>query len=292
MTMRQATAGDVDAIRRLLAHGRRVYNSLAAEDLPALVARRRSVVGDDRGRLWGFAGVELEARPSTLPAPAPDRAYLRAVALAAGYSPAADGVHLLAAAGELLTGAAQSILLIAFVADHWLADILPTAGFALTEQVQTFELNLRSAPVITPDTAPSAIILRPMQPDDLEAVARLDALAFPPLWHYGNRALWELLFSGRTQVAVMDKEIVGYTGVAQRGDQLHLTRIAVHPAWQGAGIGTLLLTDVIDYARQQRIRSLTLNTQVSNARAQALYQQHGFQATKQIALLFTRLLEG
>jgi [ribosomal protein S18]-alanine N-acetyltransferase len=156
--------------------------------------------------------------------------------------------------------------------------------------VQTFQLDLRTTVAGSPVAGPWSITLRPMQPDDLEVVAGLDALAFPPLWHYGNRALWELLFSGRTQVAVSGEQIVGYTGVAQREDQLHLTRIAVHPDWQGEGIGALLLEDVIDYAYRQRMRSLTLNTQVSNVRSQALYQKYGFRATQQLALLFTRLL--
>jgi [ribosomal protein S18]-alanine N-acetyltransferase len=287
MITRRANATDLETLRRLLANGRWVYRSLGDEDLRALVDRQLCVVGEERGRLWGLVGVEREVRPTTLPPTAPDRAYLRAVALGFGHAPGSDGVRLVSAAVANLQAGSVPTLLIVFTGEPWLVEILPAAGFSLAEQVQTFQLDPRHSQVarLVPPATP--VTLRPMHPADLEQVAQLDARAFDPLWHYGERALWELLFAGRTQVALLDDQLVGYTGVAQRDRVLHLTRIAVEPDAQGQGIGAVLLADVIDYGRSQHAHTLTLNTQVSNERAQQLYGRYGFQPTPQVARVFT-----
>jgi ribosomal-protein-alanine N-acetyltransferase len=69
-----------------------------------------------------------------------------------------------------------------------------------------------------------------------------------------------------------------------------LTRIAVHPNWQGYGVGRELLAAAIGKAASHGARSLTLNTQVSNQRSQQLYRSFGFQATAQRTMVYTRLI--
>jgi ribosomal-protein-alanine N-acetyltransferase len=290
MAVRGATTADLAAIHHLLVHGRRLYRATGNEDLPALVEHQTSTVGEEGGRLWGFAALSGEERPPTLPPAAPGRAYLRLLALAAGYQPASSGSQLLAPAIERFERQPAPHLLIVHAVEPWLADLLVAAGFELAEEVQTFRLDLRASHTESKPVAGDLVSLRPMQIADLDVVAQLDAVAFDPLWHYGVKALWELLFSGRGQVALMGERIVGYTALAQRNDEIHLTRIAVAPDVQGQGIGRLLLADAIGYARQQGARAVTLNTQVNNARSQHLYQAYGFRPTRQVLPVYTRLI--
>lgn len=290
VAVRAATAGDLGEIRRLLAHGRRLYRATGDEDLPGLVERQVAVVGEEASQLWGFCALALEKRPPTLPPAAPDRAYLRMLALAAGYEPAVAGRQLLATAIQLVSGHRWPRLLIAHAPEPWLENPLAAAGFTLAEQVQTFRLELLSAPVGRERPAVAPVSLRPLSLTDFDAVAQLDAAAFDPLWHYGANALGELLFTSRVQVALLDDRIVGYTAITRHGDEAHLTRIAVHPEVQGQQIGRLLLADAIEYAYRDGARAVTLNTQVSNTRSQQLYRAYGFRPTRHLLPVYTRLI--
>ena len=59
-------------------------------------------------------------------------------------------------------------------------------------------------------------------------------------------------------------------------DEAHVTTIAVHPKYRGAGLGELLLLRMIDTARGVRARWLTLEVRKSNDVAQALYRKYSF----------------
>jgi ribosomal-protein-alanine N-acetyltransferase len=74
------------------------------------------------------------------------------------------------------------------------------------------------------------------------------------------------------------------------GREAHLTRIAVHPDWQGQGVGKRLLAAAVQTAQSHSARSLTLNTQVSNRRSQRLYRAFGFAPTGQITSVYTCLI--
>ena len=64
-------------------------------------------------------------------------------------------------------------------------------------------------------------------------------------------------------------------------DEGHLLCISVAPAHQGQGHGQRLLHALQDWAQRQGIASLWLEVRASNARAQALYTRHGFEAVGQ-----------
>jgi ribosomal protein S18 acetylase RimI-like enzyme len=70
--------------------------------------------------------------------------------------------------------------------------------------------------------------------------------------------------------------LAGYTAVcANSRSEAQLARLAVHPTYQGRGVGRALLADTIVYAAQEFDR-LVLNTQTTNHRSQKLYAGFGF----------------
>ena len=71
--------------------------------------------------------------------------------------------------------------------------------------------------------------------------------------------------------------MLGYVGFRFRGDQAHISTIAVHPDWRGRGLGELLLLTALEKALTQRASSVTLEMRVSNDVARRLYHKYGFQ---------------
>lgn len=70
--------------------------------------------------------------------------------------------------------------------------------------------------------------------------------------------------------------VVGYAGLWLMVDEAHITTIAVHPKYRGAGVGELLLVQMIDTAYEIGARWLTLEVRGSNQVAQALYHKYTF----------------
>lgn len=309
MGIRLATTDMAAAIYELLDRSRHLYVDFPEEQLSDLLLNRTAVVGeDDAGKLWGFLFVEREVRPSTMPAAAPNRLYLRSIALARKRSPLADIDQLLRAALELpALGNVDKIApdqLIFFSRDTWPVKPLMACGFALIETVENFELSRvtrrwgKAQEEHSSLAEGAGVLLRAATPSDFEEIARLDALAFNPHWHFGIAQIDNLASHHRVYVAVAKQglsaqmesgaeaeTIVGYTALSQTMRDLsgwrasrtmHLARIATHPNVQGMGIGRYLLLDVLKHAHDNRTDAIMLNTQAHNVRSQTLYKRYGF----------------
>src|SRR5262245_60059496 len=82
------------------------------------------------------------------------------------------------------------------------------------------------------------------------------------------------LRSGRAQVIVVDDVTAGLLDVAWRPDALHIVRIEIDPSFQGRGIGTRIVVDVLAEARRRGIPA-RLDVFVANP-ARRLYERLGF----------------
>lgn len=277
MPLLRATSNHLVAINQLLQSAHYRYVDMGMEDLPGLINKFQAIVGleQSQGRAWGFLGVQVEERPLTMRAYAPTRAHLRAVAFQHNHPPEIE-------LGRLLTLILQEqaepnpVQYLCYGAEYWLSTALHEAGFSQVEAVQFYQLDrLRSRLSSLPPT-PSELIFTPLYPAQIDELAILDAATFDPLWHFGRRDLFELLIRGRMQVAWWAGRMVGYSAVcANSASEGQLARLAVHPDYQGHGVGRALLSDSIRYAAGE-FTVLVLNTQVNNERSQALYRGFGF----------------
>ena len=75
------------------------------------------------------------------------------------------------------------------------------------------------------------------------------------------------------QIIQVNGEDVGMLRVRNRADDLFLVSIQVDPDWQGRGIGSSIIQDLIGKAGTKPV---TLAVLKANPRAFALYQRHGF----------------
>jgi len=81
-----------------------------------------------------------------------------------------------------------------------------------------------------------------------------------------NPGRWQIITAGQADIGVLDVEY--------RPGEIYISRIEIHPDYQGEGIGTLLISALADEARQ-RGQALVLDVLTVNHRAQALYRRLG-----------------
>ncbi|WP_141015653.1 ribosomal protein S18-alanine N-acetyltransferase [Nocardioides sambongensis] len=122
--------------------------------------------------------------------------------------------------------------------------------------------------------------LRPAVPDDVAAVARVDAEAFgADAW--SATLLRDLvdadLARGELVLAVAaDGGLLGYAVLSAVGEDAELQRIAVLPAARRRGVAGALLAAGRDRVRRAGATRLLLEVRADNAAALALYAGEGF----------------
>jgi ribosomal-protein-alanine N-acetyltransferase len=77
-------------------------------------------------------------------------------------------------------------------------------------------------------------------------------------------------------VAYVGDTMVGYAGLMFAADDAHVTNIAVDPAWQGRGVATEMMLDLVLLAHARGCVAMTLEVRHTNVVAQNLYRRFGF----------------
>ena len=128
----------------------------------------------------------------------------------------------------------------------------------------------------------TSVVLRPATPADSEFCFQLHKAAMggyiTAIWGWDEqrqRDSHTRSFSpGRWQIITADGTDIGMIDVEYRPAEIYLSRIEIHPKYQGDGIGTRLISALIDEAGQNG-QDLVLDVLTVNHRAQALYQRLG-----------------
>jgi ribosomal-protein-alanine N-acetyltransferase len=111
----------------------------------------------------------------------------------------------------------------------------------------------------------------------VRSVTAIENQIFPRPW---SPALYysELTMpsSRRYYVALIEGQVVGYTGMMLVAGEGHVTTVGVAPSWQRRGIGFRLFYRLVTDAVARGATSLTLEVRVSNTGAQDLYRRFGF----------------
>ena len=181
---------------------------------------------------------------------------------------------------RLLEGFRSAGMVLAVVdydAHHLDNGFFASKGFRSIERIVEYE---RLGTSISHQTRPRAI--RHFEPSDLEQVLEVERESFPWLWWNSREDLVRYVASPQVRVLV-DVEgdrVIGYAGVTIRGPNGHLDRLAVRESRQGEGIGAALLAAALGELRQHGVRRVSLSTQETNRRSQALYERFGFVQSK------------
>jgi GNAT superfamily N-acetyltransferase len=130
--------------------------------------------------------------------------------------------------------------------------------------------------------AKSAIALRPATPADAEFCYQLHKAAMgeyiTAIWGWDEqvqRAFHEGAFNPhRWQIITAGQAGIGMLDVDYRAGEIYLSRIEIHPGHQGHGIGSRIISALLEEARRQG-QDLVLDVLTVNPRAQALYRRLG-----------------
>ncbi|MFC6836702.1 ribosomal protein S18-alanine N-acetyltransferase [Halomarina ordinaria] len=126
--------------------------------------------------------------------------------------------------------------------------------------------------------------VRPVVEADLLDVSRIERAVFPQPWPY--EAFRRFLDEPGFLVAEVGGRVAGYV-VADvtpnfGHDVGHVKDIAVHPEFQGRGIGTTLLERALATLAAVGAGSVKLEVRASNEEAIRLYRRHGFEYRRTI----------
>lgn len=129
---------------------------------------------------------------------------------------------------------------------------------------------------------PAPFHLRTLRVTDLEAMQPIERASFPtPTSERTYRyELTQNRLAHYQAVTVQQgarEALLGYAGFWFVAGEVHVSIIAVAPAWRGRGLGELLLLNQIRLALARQAELVTLEVRESNATAQALYRKYDFE---------------
>ena len=127
----------------------------------------------------------------------------------------------------------------------------------------------------------TGIVIRPMEIDDLKKVLEIEKQSFSVPWIY------DLFFSELTRnryaryfILEKDKEIIGYLGFWHKGDNFHITNIAISKKFRRKGNGRKLLRFIEKLAATHKIKKISLEVRRSNCIAQDMYRKYGYKGIR------------
>jgi len=123
------------------------------------------------------------------------------------------------------------------------------------------------------------MMMRPLETDDLDAVAAIEAKDGDAHW---SRAQFEKELEGEVRRFFVSLEpespdILAYGGYWKAGLEAQITNIVVRRESRCRGIGKRLMEFLLDCARGEGCTSGTLEVRQSNQHAQTLYKGLGFE---------------
>jgi ribosomal-protein-alanine N-acetyltransferase len=123
------------------------------------------------------------------------------------------------------------------------------------------------------------VTVRDMVPADIPAVHELEVRLFPvdawPLQMFVDELAQPE--TRRYLIAEAPDGIVGYAGLMCIEPIADVQTIAVVPEYEGRGIGSALLTELISEGRRRGAADVLLEVRADNPRAQQLYRRFGFE---------------
>lgn len=126
---------------------------------------------------------------------------------------------------------------------------------------------------------PDHLVQRPTDVS-IDSLLCIDASAFEGFWRFDAVAISEAMHAtSKADVLVISDGTDGAAGYAIVGYGhaiSYLQRVAVHPDWQGQGMGRSLVRSAARSAKRAGSKALLLNTQAENTAAISLYDSEGY----------------
>ena len=149
-----------------------------------------------------------------------------------------------------------------------------SAGYDVFLRLALMRLTLDDQP-----HAPDHLVVE-CDAERMDDLLEIDAAAFSSFWRFDRLGLTEALdATGRSSVLIIrdsDGKPTGFAVVGYGSAISYLQRVAIHPDWQGNGMGRSLVRVAARKARSAGARVMLLNTQLDNQAAMRLYESEGY----------------
>ena len=121
-------------------------------------------------------------------------------------------------------------------------------------------------------------MLRAYQPDDFDALYKLDQSCFPRGIAYSKTTLRYFLelASAECLLAVEERDIAGFILSEMDGALAHIITLDVAEGHRRSGVGSLLLNAAEKKLSAQGVRTVFLETAVNNHAAVNFWSRHGY----------------
>ena len=116
----------------------------------------------------------------------------------------------------------------------------------------------------------------PLQESHLERIVEIEKLSNTSPWSDQSFRNEIANPRGPFLVALADGEICGFGGVWHVVDEAHVINVAVAPEQRGQGIGTRLVTRLLQDSKEAGMACATLEVRAGNRTAIGLYERLGF----------------
>ncbi len=120
--------------------------------------------------------------------------------------------------------------------------------------------------------------IRDMTFDDIDEVVAIEKENFSTPWDENGFFSFMIRQGTAFICAVEDGHIVGYGGMVTAADEGDITNVSVSQHKRQGGVGTALVSRLLEKGTQMGIKKLFLEVRVSNDAAIHLYEKLGFTA--------------
>ena len=123
-----------------------------------------------------------------------------------------------------------------------------------------------------------SIAIRQADAKDFSALFNLDQKCFPPGIAYSKKILKHFFTvqGAESLVATEDRQIVGFLLTQENPPLAHITTLDVAESHRRKGIGTLLLEESEKNLQFRGVRTMLLETAITNEAGVAFWQRHGY----------------
>ncbi|MDM8521696.1 GNAT family N-acetyltransferase [Anaerolineales bacterium HSG6] len=268
LVVRPIEQRDTTTIMHWVNKWRRVHWCISPAEVEKKVAIQPGFLAEDSSGLRGFMLTEFQPAGHLL---------IIGVALRDTWSIRAYLRHLLPPLEKLMqTESATGIMHIG--GTDWFVNGVVEYGF--TSKGWIVNLERHSEVSLPPFTLPVAHI-RPATKADVSAIHEIDCLTFDVMWHKARPYFEDALSPPHNLLtAVLNRRVVGYIWSERYQNRVHITRLVVHPDYQGRQIGQQLLHYMLTSMLANGATRFSTNTLTDNQAALKLYQQFKFDYTE------------
>jgi ribosomal-protein-alanine N-acetyltransferase len=115
-----------------------------------------------------------------------------------------------------------------------------------------------------------------MHISDLDSISNILLSDFDDFWSY---SIFKSELENPNSFYIMAKQnniIIGFAGIWQSVDDIHITNIVVKKPYRNNGVGSMLLNKLIQICKSKKTSSITLEVSIQNVPAIKLYEKYGF----------------